>query len=91
MERPLSSRADISREIRGWSGFTLKALALVAVIGLVAKVVENIDTFGQALSGFMNGGKKTEDGRVSPAYSFLPVGMTAKLPISSFLTNESNK
>lgn len=61
MERPLSSRADISREIRGWSGFTLKALALVAVIGLVGKVVENIDTFGQALSGFMNGGKKTED------------------------------
>lgn len=57
MERPLSSRADISREIREWGKV---ALALV-VICLAGKVIKNIGTFGQALGGFMDGGKNAED------------------------------
>lgn len=58
--RPLSSRADISRETRGWLVDGLKIFALISFIIALTKVK---DIAGEAMSamGKANGIKKNEE------------------------------
>lgn len=58
--RPLSSRADISREVRGWTKDLLVIAALASFIIAVSKAK---DIAGEAMSamGKANGIKKNEE------------------------------